>query len=111
MRPRDPPREERRPSGPGELGHSEIATTSSFLAEWIDDGHRQPTIIGPTEVYADLFVTLGKFHQSPTTDVSGEMQGIEDPLESQEVTWRAGRDSNPRPSGSKPAGPKSRKRK
>ena len=94
-----------------QLGHSEIATTSRFYAKWIDDGHRQPIMIGPTEVYADLLAKLGKSHQSPATEESEEVEGIENLVESQDARWRAGRDSNPRPSGSKPADRNSRKRK
>ena len=85
-----------------QLGHSEIATTSRFYAKWIDTEHQQPPMLGPTEVYADFLAKLGKSHQSPTTEESDEVEDIENLVESQEVAWRAGRDSNPRPSGSKP---------
>ena len=84
-----------------QLGHSEIATTSSFYAKWIDTDHQQPPVLGPTEVYADFLARLGKSHQSPTTDELGEVEDIENLVESQELVWHAGRDSNPRPSGSK----------
>ncbi len=85
-----------------QLGHSEIATTSRFYAKWIDTDHQQPPVLGPTEVYADFLAKLGKSHQSPTTDEFDNVQGIENLVESQELEWHAGRDSNPRPSGSKP---------
>ena len=95
-----------------QLGHSEVATTSRFYAKWIDEeGRWPPATIGPTEVYSELLAKLGKPHQSPIPEESGKMEGVENPLESQEVAWRAGRDSNPRPSGSKPAFLNSRKRK
>ena len=84
-----------------QLGHSEIATTSRFYAKWIDTEHQQPPMLGPTEVYADFLAKLGKSHQSPTTDEFNEVEDIENLVESQAVEWRAGRDSNPRPSGSK----------
>jgi hypothetical protein len=71
-------------------------------AKWIDTEHQQPPVLGPTEVYADFLAKLGKSHHSPTTDESSEVGGIENLVESQELEWRAGRDSNPRPSGSKP---------
>jgi hypothetical protein len=75
------------------LGHSEIATSSRFYLKWIDTDHQQPEVLGPTEVYADFLARLGKFHQSPTTDELGEVDDIENLVESQELVWRAGRDS------------------
>ncbi len=58
-------------------------------------------MLGPTEVYADFLAKLGKSHHSPTTDEPSKVEDIENLVESQELEWRAGRDSNPRPSGSK----------
>ncbi len=85
-----------------QLGHSEIATTSRFYSKWIDTEHQPPPVLGPTEVYADLLAKLGKSHHSPTTDEPDGLEDIQNLVESQAVKWRAGRDSNPRPSGSKP---------
>ncbi len=92
-----------------ELGRSEIATTSRFYAKWIDTDHQQPEALGPTEVYADFLAKLGKSHHGPTTDEYDDVQDIEKLVESQELEWHAGRDSNPRPSGSKPDSPGSKK--
>jgi len=75
------------------LGHSEIATTSRYYAKWTDTEHQQPPKLGPTEVYADFLAKLGKSHHSPTTDESSEVEEIENLAESQELVWRAGRDS------------------
>ena len=55
-------------------------------------------------MYADLLAKLGKSHHSPTTDESDESGDIHNLAEPQGVEWHAGRDSNPRPSGSKTEG-------
>jgi hypothetical protein len=78
-----------------QLGHSEIATTSRYYAKWIDTEHQPPPVLGLTEVYADFLAKLGKSHHSPTTEESSGVEDIENLVESQELEWHAGRDSNP----------------
>ena len=74
-----------------QLGHSEAATSSRFYAKWInEEGRRPPATIGPAEVYADLFAELGKFHHSPATDVSGEMEDIENLVSLKKLTGAPG---------------------
>ncbi len=75
---------------------------SDFARRATDTDHQQPEALGPTEVYVDFLAKLGKSHHSPTTDEFDNVQDIEKLVESREVEWHAGRDSNPRPSGSKP---------
>lgn len=60
----------------------------------------------PAEVYSGIAIPVRRLgnlsEQSPTTEESDEVEDIENLVESQDVTWHAGRDSNLRPSGSKP---------
>ncbi len=58
----------------------------------------QKTLLEFTIRYADLLAKVGKSHHGPSTEESdGVVEDIENPVESREVAWRAGRHSNPRP--------------
>jgi hypothetical protein len=90
-------RYERFLSGYGEMD-SERATTTGFYARWIEETtYREPVRLAPGEVPADILARLGS-HQSLTTEESDDA----DDLVTTRNEWHAGRDSNPRPSGSKP---------
>ena len=80
-----------------QIGHSDVSTTSAFYAKWIEETtYREPARLAPDEVPADILARLGS-HQSPTTQESDD---ADDHITIRNL-WRAGRDSNPRPSGSK----------
>ncbi len=88
-----------------QLGHSDVAVTARHYARWVgDDVYRQPVVLNLGEVPADLLAKLGESPHRPPTQGSGDLvRPSQDELDRM-IIWRAGRDSNPRPSGSKPNG-------
>ena len=80
-----------------QIGHSDVSTTTAFYARWIEETtYREPVRLARDEVPADILARLSS-HQSPTTQESDDA----DDLATTRIQWHAGRDSNPRPSGSK----------
>ncbi len=85
-----------------QLGHSDVAVTARHYARWVgDEVYRPPVVLDLGEVPADLLATLGESPQHPPTRESGDLVRPSKDELNQAVIWRAGRDSNPRPSGSK----------
>ncbi len=86
-----------------QLGHADVAVTARHYARWAGgDIYRAPMILGPDEVPADFLARL-ESPQSPPTSEGADARGPGSPQDHWEK-WHAGRDSNPRPSGSKPGG-------
>ena len=86
-----------------QLGHSDVSVTARHYARWVggDDAYRPPVALGLGEIPADLLARLAESPQSPPTFEEADEDAIAT-SENAEAIWRAGRDSNPRPSGSKP---------
>ncbi len=93
-----------------QLGHSDVSVTARHYARWVgDDVYRQPVVLDLGEVPADLLAKLSESPHRPPTQESGDfVRPRKDELDRAAV-WRAGRDSNPRPSGSKPDSASSRR--
>ncbi len=85
-----------------QLGHSDVAVTARHYARWVgDDVYRQPVVLELAEVPADLLAKLGESpHRPPTQEPDDRGRPTKD-VQDHGVIWHAGRDSNPRPSGSK----------
>jgi integrase len=86
-----------------QLGHSDVSVTARHYSRWVggDDVYRPPIALELGEIPADLLARLADSPQSPPTFEDAE----EEVITTSEIVgeiWRAGRDSNPRPSGSKP---------
>ena len=84
-----------------QLGHSDVSVTARHYARWAGGGsYRAPMSVEPGEVPADLLARIDS-PQSPPSMETAE-SGFRPTLGRYDDIWRAGRDSNPRPSGSKP---------
>ena len=84
-----------------QLGHSDVATTARHYARWCGgDEYAEPKRLEPGEVPADLLARVQKSPHSPPT-YEGLIIGDAPSDWNYEDKWHAGRDSNPRPSGSK----------
>ncbi len=84
-----------------QLGHSDVAVTARHYARWAGGGfYREPMPIEQGEVPADLLGRLDQSRHSHTTAGAPRDGDLRSGWIDSEL-WRAGRDSNPRPSGSK----------
>ena len=81
-----------------QLGHADVGVTSRHYARWVGGlEYREPMVLAPGEVPADLLARL----ESPQSDPTYETAADRDPAtdgRSKEI-WRAQHDSNVRPSG------------